>query len=295
MKIKFLFVLKLFIAGMLMPYLGFGSQHQSADSTTGNAGIKKVISAHKVYIGSGYGNDLLYDGSSLSANQPYVSADLNYVYRGKLWFSATAYNLPHLDLMLPMADLAVGFNHYFNDVFDISVALSNYRTAAEIKQQMYDNFSFFRVKGGIDWYWLYTTLAAGRMVGESSGMYYYFRNSKYFRTPDMGKSKSYFTFDPNFNMVYGTQISYDPIVYTKSFPGKPPVINPPTSPGGEEAYYTTKTSLGLVKMELSIPTAFVINRFTIEAEPVYLLPLKTQTLQRDGGFYFFLNAYYRIF
>jgi hypothetical protein len=266
-------------AFILISFVAFLPQNSLADNPS-----KKF--AHKVYVGTGYGNDMIYDGSSQTASQPFYSADIYYIFKSKLWASAVAYNLPGYNLTVPVADLSVGFNHNFNENFDMSVSLSEYMTATEVKEALHDNFTFLRVKAGLDWYYMYTTFSVGTLFSEVNSYYFYLRNSKYFKTPNLGKNKNiYFSFDPTVNTVFGTSTWYETVTSPGGFFGRPGTTT-------EVAH----TSLNFVKLELTLPVALNINRFSIEADPVWLIPARSSDgIDKKGGFFFFLSAYVRVF
>jgi hypothetical protein len=253
---------------------------------------KPASSAHKLFAGTGYGSDLVYDGSVQSFNQPYFSADLYYVYKSRLWASVVAYNLPGQASFIPMADFSVGYNYVLDDNFDFSVSLSNYRTSAHIKQTIHDNFSYLRLKGGFDWYYLYTTLSLGTLFAETNDWYIYLRNSKFFRTDDLGSKEAYISFDPSLSLVFGTSSWYETIVVDS--PGKIP--GKPGGSGNTTQTEVARTAMDFVKMELSVPVSFNIRKFSLEADAVYLIPRKqAYGIERKEGLYFFMSAYVRVF
>ncbi|MCA1745837.1 MAG: hypothetical protein LC643_09100, partial [Bacteroidales bacterium] len=63
---------------------------QAADSTSTDAGIQ---SNSTMYIGAGYGSDLLYSGYSLSGQKPYYSMDVLYSFNRQWSASAAIYHL----------------------------------------------------------------------------------------------------------------------------------------------------------------------------------------------------------
>lgn len=281
------FLLGFIAAGILNSY-ATALPESKADSTLINNSTVPVSYNHMLFIGTGYGNDLLFDGNSLSANQPFVSADISYIFRGKWWAAITAYNMPQRNIILPMTDFSLGYHHVFNDKFDMAVAISSYQTSPEVKDELHDSFSFIRLRGGYDWYWLYTRISAGSIIGQDAGLYLYVRNSRYFRSSDLGKSENYFSFDPNINLVIGNRIEYAEVL-TAPFQG-------PGRPAGTEPTYEEQTTFSVLKLELSVPTSFYFHNLTLEAEPLYLIPMaKNESTESLGGFYFFLNAYYKIF
>jgi hypothetical protein len=253
-----------------------------------------TMNKHSVFAGSGYGNDLLYVGTSLTANQPFFSADFTYAFLGKLWTSVTFYNLPGQQPAISMYDLSAGFSHVFNDYLDISASISSYINTGKTDNELYGNFAYLRITGGFDWVWVYSKLTAGRIIEQNSGIYVYFRNSRYFRTGTFGKSGNYFSFDPNVNILFGNFYQVQPLYRGQNRPdGRP-------GQGGqgqnEIIGEETTDQFTLLQTEISVPMSFYFHNFTFEAEPLYLFPQSTEKDISDAkGFYFFLNVYYRIF
>ncbi|MBW6479961.1 MAG: hypothetical protein K0B37_11070 [Bacteroidales bacterium] len=253
-----------------------------------------TMKKHSVYVGSGYGNDLLYAGTSLTASQPFISADLTYAFLGKFWTSATLYNLPGRQPAIPFYDLSAGFSHVFNDYLDISASVSSYINTGKTDDELYGSFAYLRLSGGFDWVWVYSKLTAGRILEQDSGIYVYLRNSRYFRTGTFGKSDNYFSFDPNVNILFGNLYQVQPLYRGQN---RPDGRNGQRGQGQNQIIGEEITNqFTLLQTEISVPVSFYFHNFTFEAEPLYLFP-RSLNGESSGakGFYFFLNAYYRIF
>lgn len=213
---------------------------------------------------------------------------------GKLWTSATLYNLPGQEPAIPIYDLSAGFAHVFNDYLDFSVSVSSYLSIDKIENDLYENFAYMRISGGFDWIWVYSKLTVGRILEQDSGIYMYFRNSRYFRTGTFGKSGNYFSFDPNVNILFGNFYQVQPLYRGQNRPdGRP-------GQGGQGQNQIIGEEIAdqftMLQTEISVPVSFYFHNFTFEAEPLYLLP-RSLNGESSGtkGFYFFLSAYYRIF
>lgn len=248
---------------------------------------------HSIFLGTGFGNDLLYTGTTLTDNSPFLSADILYSYKGKLWTSATIYNLPDWGVKFPLLDASLGYNHVFNDYFDIAGSVSYYHSSGSVKEELYDSFSWFRLSGGFDWYWIYSKVTYGRILAEDSGSYLYFRNSRYFRTASWGKSKTYISVDPNINLLFGnsTQISATlrPGTGNPDRPGQGGLGRNPVNTDSSNQF-------NILQTEISVPVSLYIQNFTIDAEPLLLFPHNSNEDNPDmKGFYIFLNISYRIF
>jgi len=246
---------------------------------------------HSLFMGTGYGSDLLYAGTSLTANQNYFSADFIYTYKGNLWGSMSVYNLPGYSSAIQLIDFSAGFSYVFNKYFDASTSISYYHSNSELKQEYWDDFAFIRLSGGFDWFWIYSKLTLGKILEKESGFYLYFRNSRYFRTPVFGKHNSYFSFDPNVNILFGN--------YTQLTRYRIPGTRPGVRPGRPEQidyYVEAEDIFTLLQAEFSLPVTFYFHNLSVEIEPLYLIPAnKIPFSNQARGFYFFLNLYYRMF
>ncbi|MFN2396217.1 MAG: hypothetical protein ABR597_11075 [Bacteroidales bacterium] len=266
----------------------------NADTSSTSEPAPSAISNHSVFVGSGYGNDLLYAGTSLTANQSFISADLTYTFLGKLWTSFTYYNLPGQQPSISMYDLSAGFSHVFNDYLDMSASVSSYFNNGDSENELYDNFAYLRITGGFDWIWVYSKLTVGRILEQNSGIYLYFRNSRYFRTGTFGKSDNYFSFDPNINILFGNFSQVQPLYRGQNRPeGRPGQ----EGQGQDQIIGEEQTDkFTLLQTEISMPVSFYFHNFTFEAEPLYLFPKSLDgEISAAKGFYFFMNVYYRIF
>ncbi len=273
-------------------FSGMNSLFQADTTEIQQAELPLPHHNHSVFLGTGFGNDLLYTGSTLTDNSSFLSADIMYSYKGKLWTSATIYNLPYWGVNFPLIDASLGYNHVFNDHFDVGGSVSHYHSSGSVKEELYDSFTYFRLSGGFDWYWLYSKLTYGRILAEETGSYFYFRNSRYFRTSSWGKSKSYISFDPNINLLLGNYTQISPS--TRPRPGNP---NSPGQggPGINPVNGDSSSQFMLLQTQISIPISFYIHNFTFNAEPLLLLPNTSNEQNPNAkGFYFFANVSYRI-
>ncbi len=287
-----------YIFGLIFIFWGtFQLFSQSETTLPGDTAVSEeaglaAFSKHSVFAGTGFGNDLLYTGSSLSDHQSFVSVNLTYSFMGKFWTSANVYNLPGMEAVLPLYDLSAGYNHVFNDYFDIAASLSWYHSSADF-EELYGSFAYLRLSGGFDWFWIYTKLTTGSILGDNAGMYLYLRNSRYFRTATFGNSDNYISFDPNVNILFGNYSQIQPIIRNRGNNADRPGMG---GPGPDSILSENSNQFTLLQTEFSVPVAFYFHDFTFEAEPLYLIPVTTdENNPMAKGFFFYLNVSYRIF
>jgi hypothetical protein len=254
---------------------------QSADSTANDA--PNQTDWRSLYIGAGYGSDLLYSGYSLSGNKPYYSMDLLYSFNKEWTASAAIYNLDGAGPAIAFYDVAVGYRRYFNSWLDAGASLSAYFTNPSIQDTYFGNFGYLTLTGGFDWRILYSRLVYSALLDDSGSHYLQFKNSHYFSTRDFWKDKAYMDFNPTLNFVFGDRYKW---------------ITPSNEQPSQEAdpEQILESSFGLMDMELSVPIAFNTTYFSIEAEPLYYIPIhKDPDFPADNGLFFFVNMYFRIF
>lgn len=248
---------------------------QPADSTA--VEVEKVTDWRSMYVGAGYGSDLLYSGYSLSGHKPYYSMDLLYRFNKEWTASAAIYNLEGASPAIAFYDAALGYRRYFNSWLDAGASLSAYFTNPSIQHTYFGNFAYLTVTGGLDWRLLYSRVVYSALLDDSGSHYLQVKNSHYFSTNDFWKEKAFMDFNPTLNFVFGDRYK---LITTTS--------------GDSEAMLDS--SFGLMDMEISIPIALTTANFSIEAEPLYYIPIhKDPDFPSDSGMFFFVNVYYRIF
>jgi hypothetical protein len=137
---------------LLTTYTQAGTILECTQDTANQTIPAQVASSkHSFFLGTGYGSNLLFAGSSISANKGFLSADILYSFMGNLWVSGMAYNIPGIDVNIPMYDLSAGYNHTFNDWFDASLSLSGYLTHKGVREELYNSFGYLRMALGVDW------------------------------------------------------------------------------------------------------------------------------------------------
>ncbi len=257
---------------------------QSADSTVTDVTIK--TDWRSLYLGTSYGSDLLYSGYSLSGKKAYYSLDLLYSLNKEWSASASIYNLEGAKPSIAFYDVAVGYRRYYNSWLDAGASLSAYFTNPSIQDAYFGNFAYLTLTGGLDWRILYSRLVYSALLDDSGSHYLQLKNSHYFSTNDFWEGTAYMDFNPTLNFVYGDRYK---LVTTTG--------GDQTNPGGDsESIQSFDSIFGLMDLEISVPIAFNHTHFSIEAEPLYYIPIhKDPDFPAENGLFFFVNLYFRIF
>jgi hypothetical protein len=247
--------------------------------------------SHSLYAGAAFVSNMVYMGTSISQDRPVYAGSLTYGLNDKLYASVSTYHLSAFDPFLAFHTFSLSFNQGINTWFDISLGVSRYQVTSSLTDTLFNSFTYGNFAVGLDWKILYTNISAGGIFSEGSSAYMQLRNSRYFKTPEFNSAKVYFSFDPYINMLLGS------LTRTETSEGTTIGISQPFSSkgSGRNSSQTTSTFFGLMEIDLGIPVACNAGKFTIEAEPGYVLPFYSDTeIFNPKGFLFLLNFYFRI-
>jgi hypothetical protein len=277
--------------------LSVQSQTVSAPVADTTAAGEKT-SLHSFYAGAGYGNNMLYLGTTMSQDNAFGYLSASYGLADKFYLSATGYTISGSSPFTAFYSLGLSFSHAFNSWFDISSTLSRYNVAESLRDTLFSNFTYADATLGFDWRILYTKLSAGGLFAGSGQFYMQIRNSRYFETPSFAGDKAFFSFDPYVNCLFGTMLTIqtsDGVTETTLSPGYKPWRKRGVVPGPAPVTTYSK-SFGLMEIDFGIPVAFSYDFFTLEVEPGYVIPLYSdQGSSGTSGFLLTASLFFRIF
>ena len=252
-------------------------------------------STHSFYGSAGLGTNMVYMGSSISGDKPYYYAGLTYGFKEKLYASASTFHLEAFDQLLAFSTFGLNYSQTINSWFDISAGVSRYQVNNDLTDTLFSSFFYGDLTLGFDWKILYTKISTGGVFAESSGVYLQMRNSRYFQTPQFFSDKAYFSFDPYFNLLFGT------LTETTSAEGTTTGVSRPFSPkknsgrGSSGTSSTTREFFSLMEVDLGMPVDFNMGRVTVEADPGFIIPLYSDTDPLNPkGFSFILSCFVKI-
>lgn len=285
---------KIVLSGLIMvllPYVAI-AQNDSVN-LSGTPDSLSVGSKHAVYAGLGYGNNMIYLGSTISQNNPYGYAALTYGYRNALFASLTSVHLSNYSPFMAFYAGTINYSHTFNSWFDVAMSFTRYQVANSLTDTLFNSFFYGDLTLGFDWKILYSKILIGGLFSKESRAYFQFRNSRYFQTPEFSKKDLYFSFDPYVNLLFGSLTTMETTTGTKV------ISSPPFRKHSTEVQTTTttkySTKFGLMEADFGIPVSFNAARFTIEGEPGYVLPLYSGSdYSVMKGFVFTLSCYFKI-
>ena len=286
------------------------SQSDSASSALSDTGRSR----HTLYSAAGYGSNMIYLGSTISEDQPYGFAALAYGYRSSLFLTVSAFHLANHDPFAAFYTGSINYSHTFNSWLDLSISASRYQVAPSLRETLFNNFFYSDLTVGIDWKLLYSKISAGWLYTGENSMYYQFRNSRFFTTPSFSKKKVNISFDPYVNVLFGTLSTVETntdTITTAGYPffsgmsgtgsgyGNGNGAGPGTGTAATTQTITNttlSTEFGIMEIDFGIPVSLNADRFTIEVEPGYALPMYDETyFPGTKGFLFTVSCYIKLF
>ncbi len=307
------------LSGVLMIMLAMNAYSQTGPiSSVQKADTLKPVSEgsrHALYAGIGYGSNMIYLGSTISGNQPFIYQALTYGFNSELYATFSAIHLSGVEPFIPFYTGSLNYNHVFNSWFDISTGVYRYQSAASIADTLFSDFTYGDFTLGIDWKLIYTKFSAGVLFSDEYLPYFQVRNSRYFQTPRFFREKVNISFDPYINLLLGSlyksETTAETFITTSSATQKWRYNNPDnsnltnlsnTSATTGSSVLTTSANtvftrtFGLMEIDFGLPVALNSDRFTIEAEAGYVLPLYDDSyFPGPKGFILMLSGIFRIF
>jgi hypothetical protein len=263
-------------------------------AATSSVHYKSSDDIHSLYSGLGAGSNMIYLGSSISNNKPFYSAAVTYGYRNSLFASATVSHLSGTSPYIAFYNVAINYRHTFNTWFDISADIAGYKAAESLQDSLFADFAHINLTTGFDWRLIYTRLTVSGLISEENGFYLQISNSRYFETPGFFNGKALISFDPDIDILFGNLICVKSASGNKRYGNSPPFSQSRRKSAGSSETYSEK--FGLMDLQFSLPVTFSCGKFSIEAEPVYLLPVYSDPVYDEPeGFALYINVIFKIF
>jgi hypothetical protein len=255
-------------------------------------------SIHSFYAGTGYGSNMLYLGTTMSQDHGFGYASLSYGIADQFYLSATGYSVGGFSPFAAFFNLGINYSHTFNSWFDMSLNLSRYNVAKELRDTLFSNFTYADATLGLDWRILYSRVSAGGLFAGGGQFYLQTRHSRYFETPSFARGKAFFSFDPYFNLLFSTMVTAESaggVTETTISPGYRPWSKYSQSSSSTPGTIYTE-SFGLTEIDLGLPISFSYDRFTLEVEPGYVIPMYSVTgSSGTRGFLLMAALFFRIY
>jgi len=251
---------------------------------------------HSFYAGTGYGNTLLYLGTTMSQDNGFGYASASYGLADKLYLSATGYTITGFTPLTAFYSLGISFNHVFNSWFDVSTGVSRYNVSSSLRDTLFSNFTYADATLGFDWRILYSKISVGGLFAGGGQFYLQTRHSRYFETPSFAQEKAFFSFDPYVNILFGNMLTIETTGGTAET-----TVSPGYRPWRKNTQSTIPGTVysevfGLMEINVGVPVAFSYDFFTLEIEPGYVIPLYSdEGSSGTKGFLLLASLFFRIF
>jgi hypothetical protein len=269
---------------------------QSADvKKQNNDTLASAKSSFKksLYFGAGFGSNFIYLGSSISSNKPYYSTAVIFEPADGLFISSSVSHINKTNPFIAFYSVSGSYRHTVNSWFDYAADLSYYVTPKSLHETLFNNFALINLTTGFDWKLIYTKLIISGLHSNSNSGYIQLRNSHYFSTPSFFKGSASLSFDPNVNLLFGRLVRIETTTGPSRFGNAPPFVQL------KKKQTTTTTTysyiFSMMDTEFSVPVTLNFTNFSIEAEPVYILPAYSNSdYPAPKGFSLNITAYFRI-
>ena len=183
---------------LLIPWVGSPAQ---SDTTSAVPKTEKQA----LYAGAGYGSNMIYLGSTISQNQPYLYGAASWSLFEKIYLSGGTFYLPGISHSSPsFYSASLTYNQDIFKWLDISAGIYRYMVRPELTDTLFGSFNYADMQIGVDWKILYTEVSYGGFVMKEPPTYLQIRNSRYFETPGFSRKKATVSFQPYVNVLFGT-------------------------------------------------------------------------------------------
>jgi hypothetical protein len=253
-----------------------------------------------------YGSNVSYYGQVSSQQLPFTLGYAKVSFPTGLWLSAQMYKLLNSESGFSGASATAGYSFNLSKDFsgDFSYSRSFFPDSSQLLQSA--NQDIASVGLDYDWQWLTTGLSADYVFGSESALYSTFNASKYIDLGISLSSKDYFTLEPGFEVVGGTQ-RFKTTTTNPPQPGGPPLIPPvldnPLGKGNGkgkniikgregETTTTTSTAFNLLSYTFTLPLAYNRANYTLEASYQGTVLSKSVSDSQKLQSFFNLGFYY---
>jgi hypothetical protein len=265
---------------------------RGTETDTANVTALKKLS---LYGGAGWGNNLIYLGSTISQDLPYYSASLTLGFNNGLNISASASHIDKTSPYLAFYSASVRYAHTVNSWFDYSAGLSGFKTPQSLQQSLFSDFAMLNLTAGFDWKLLYTKVTVSDMYSHGNSAYLQIKNSHYFQTGPVFKNKAFLSFDPDIDLLFGRLVKIDSNTGATKYGNAPSFVQLKKKHSTTGTTYSYSYVFGMMDTEFSLPVALNFTKLVIEAEPGYIIPAYSNTdYPSPKGFSITVSVYFRI-
>lgn len=246
-----------------------------------------------------YASNANYYGQTAADRLPYILTNASFRLPSGFYVSASAYRLLNLGGSgVSAVDASAGFNWDVTSRLSAGIGYSRsfYPENSPLLQAGNENMASASL--GYDWQIFKTDVGADYSFGSQQDMFVSLANSKLIDLGSIGNDKGYFSIEPEFEVVGGTQHYLEEYTVRKTNRDRliDRIKNPFTPPGQEEeteTVTTAKTSFDLLSYNLSLPLGYSRGNYLVEAGyQMSVLGKRVSESQKPHSF-FNLSFYYQ--
>jgi hypothetical protein len=277
------------VSAILMTSLQFPAFSQTkADSIEATAATS--TKSRYFTLGANYGTNTTFYGRTTGYKRPYTSVDFTYSSKTGFWLSSSVFEVMNTEYFIDGTDISTGWNFDITKKIDASLSYSRYffSSQSSMMQSVTSNLAASHI--GLDWYYLYSSLAASSIFGGANDYFITFSNSRYFERANIlsKKDKDYISIEPRVSVIAGTQNFantyitsqnndtqyYAPV--TSMYPTQP---GQPSMPGsGTSSTQPAETDQGssgfnILNYELRVPVTYTYGSASLETTWSYVKPV----------------------
>jgi len=281
--------MKYLIARILFLIFIFNATISSSQEVATDS-LKSDTSVHQVFAGLSFSNYPLYYQSNFAGMNSAISTHLLYSFNTNLWFEAKFYHLPNKSPFFSLHELAAGYNHYFNHIFDAGIVVSRLKNHQNHDDNAFDHYTMVNAQIGIDWGYLYTTIVPSFIWQDFGSFFMVINNSRFFVSPKFGKNQNFITANPGFYLLLGRETWFRelPLAFQQRLIRRGLEHLIPTLSIVEKPFrFQTLT--------FTLPLALEMMPVSIELEPSFVINLNTNAIVRQPeGFFVRVGLFYNI-
>jgi hypothetical protein len=280
-----------------------GLAHTSTYSKTATVDVladtDKTASPKKQSVSAGinYGTNASFFGRTSPISYPYLTTDLIYNTKFGLFVYGSAWKVIGSPPAVDEFDWGGGYSYKLSPDFKGAISYTHFSFSDQAQIIKSASSNDINLKNSFDWKLLKTSVTMDYLFGKSNDFFLSIGHSHYFESNfNIFDDKDYITFEPSFNVIFGTQNFVEYFSYQHGFFDD---RDDPNKPHGKQPYpndYAVKnTQFNALNYSFRLPVAYNRPHYTIEAAYKYAIPVNVQGSLYNANESFFNLTFYYLF